>query len=340
MNTRRWILYLQTLSMLIHSGIDLLTAHQLMAKQTRFLHVQSCLWQVCHALSEGQGYHRSLRALHPPPLLSIYLQFGEQTGQLEHTVLGLCHWLRRHQQFKQQCTQALIYPSVILCTSLLLIMGMIFWVLPQFIVLYHQLNAELPPYLTWIVNTITPLHCLSAVLIMSLLCIGSGIAWRSRGYLRILIEKSLFAAPMLGPIFSVSSLSQQCELLALACRSGIPLPDALAILWQYGQYAGERQAWGSIHTCILQGMSLSQAMKQTQYFDSTFIELIHIGEQAGRLDEQFEQTSIYYTETLLEAMYRFKEAIQPSMMLILGVILGGWVILLYYPIIQLGYLVG
>jgi type II secretory pathway component PulF len=335
-----WIAYLHTLYMLISSGVDLLSAHQLMAKQDRFKRIQDQLWNICQSLTEGQRYYVALRYCHPPPLIAVYLQFGEVTGQLDATLLGLRDWLRRQHQFKRQCIQALTYPCMIFSISALLILGMIFWILPQLMTLYVQLNAPIPRYISQIVDTITVPHCTVFICMLGVLGMSLNMSWRAGAYLRLPLERCLFNTPLLGKIVWASRLSQNCELLTMAYRCGIPLAQALALLSQYGDYKLERQAWGSVHTQILGGRSLSEAMKLTTYFDPSFIELIDVGEKTGKLDEQFQHCAIYYTEHLLDTMSRFKEAIQPSMMLVLGLILGGWVILLYYPIVQLGYLVG
>lgn len=340
MNTPLWIAYLHTLYLLFTAGIDLLTAHQLMAQQQRFRSIHVHLWHVCQCIAEGQPYHQAILPCHPPPLIHVYLQVGEQTGQLEASLQRLHRWLYRQHQFKQQCLQALMYPGFIVLMGVFFILLMILWVLPQFIALYQQMNAEIPSYIHVLVHTVTPAFCIGLVIMMCLLICSLKLTWMTRGTLRLMMERILYRLPFLGTIFYRSGLSQQCELLSMSCCCGIPLTESLALLGQHGSYASERLAWSQVHAHLLQGTSLSQAMTFIPYFENTLIELIDIGERTGKLDEVFEQSSIYYTETLSEAMGHFKEAIQPTIMLLLGLMLGGWVILLYYPIIQLGYLVG
>lgn len=340
MNPRLWIAYLHTLYLLFTAGIDLLTAHQLMAQQQRFRSIHVHLWQVCQCIAEGQPYHQAILPFHPPPLIHVYLQVGEKTGQLEASIQRLHRWLCRQHQFNQQCLQALMYPGFIMFISLFFVLLMILWVLPQFIALYQQMNAEIPSYIHMLVNTVTPAWCMGFIITMCLLIFCFKTIWMTRGKCRLQMERILYRLPSLGPIFYRGALSQQCELLSMSCCCGIPLTESLALLGQHGSYASERLAWSQVHAHLLQGSSLSHAMRFIPYFESTLIELIDIGERTGKLDEVFEQSAIYYTETLSEAMGRFKEAIQPTIMLLLGLMLGGWVILLYYPIIQLGYLVG
>lgn len=340
MTSALWLIYLHSLFLLLNAGIDILTAHELMAKQQRFQRAQHRLWQLCQSIAEGHSYYHALKSCAPPPIIHLYLHMGEQSGQLDSLLYKLYLWLKRQLFFKQQCIQALIYPAFILMISISFLLLMIFWVLPQFISLYSQMNADIPGYVTAIVHYVTPNACIISVASMIILIVLLNLAWIKQGSARLKLEQTLYRIPILGSIFYHSDVSQHCELLALSCRSGIPLIEGLALLSQHGAQASGRRAWGQVHTALLQGSSLSEAMKQVPYFDHTITELIDIGERTGKLDEVFEQCAVYYTEMLSASMGQLKEAIQPTIMLVLGLMLGGWVIMLYYPIIQLGYHLG
>lgn len=338
--TTLWIAYLKSIYTLVHAGIDLLSAHRLIAQQQRFQSWQRALWDLCHALSQGRSYHQALQALQPSPLIALYLDVGERTGQLEAALFNLYTGLNQQLNFKQQCVHVLIYPCLVLSIALCLMAGLIFYILPTIAQLYTELHIATPVYMHVLLCTVTPMHCTLALLGLCSCIYALRTLWQAGGTSRIWLERILYKVPGLGRIWQDSALAQQAQLLGMSFRCGMPLTEALAFLTQEGIYHDMRSAWQAVHTGILQGVPFSATLRSTGRFEPIFIELIDIGERTGQLDEQLQQACIYYTEALSDSMQRFKALLQPCMMLILGILLGGWLILLYYPLIQVGYLVG
>lgn len=343
MNQNILMRLLETLPWMLASGIDLLQALTLIAREQRKWASRAVLNHLCQSIQQGQSFSFALNAqLRVPQAVYICIRTGEVSGHLPECLGHAYAWLRAQSTFKRSLTSQCFYPALLLTVLVCCFVLAFSFIMPSFEQLYHQFQAPLPQATQSLMRAYHTLvdHGPQWVLVLLLGILTSTLAIRTSHRARLIAETVLIHSPWLGTLLRLALTQRFCLLLGILLKAGVPLSEALHLLSEHMPLKTYRALFRQASRDLSQGQTLAVALGNSVYFDPALIRLLALGSESGTLDNVLNQLAKHYAERLKARQKHFKEIIQPILMLCLGVLIGAWVLLLYYPLIQLGSLIG
>ncbi|CAK9886020.1 MAG: Type II secretion system protein F [Candidatus Erwinia impunctatus] len=317
---------------------------QLIAEATPHPEWQALLYHLQRQIQQGSSFSQAL-AQWPgifPPLYPAVVSVGELTGYLEDCCQRLAQQQERHQRLQHNIRRALRYPVFTLVIALIVSLGMLTWVLPEFETIYTSFNAPLPLFTRWIMQMSHFLTQHGLIFLMAVSGIGYGcrITHQRSLIFQRYIQRQLLKIPLLGKVVHFSQLNVIFSTLTLTQQAGLTLPDSLQAtekviggrLWQ--------ETLTALCTHIINGNLLNTILLQHPLFPPLCHQMIKAGEASGSLDTVMKKLAdIYYDE----AQQRAEQALsllEPAMMLLVATIVGSLVIAMYLPLFNLGEIMG
>jgi len=347
--TRDWqwqhkIAFIRQLATLLKAGMSLVGSLQLLAEGHPEASWQALLSDLQRRITAGDPFSEALREWPEvfPPLYSALIHIGELTGELDACCLRLAQQQERQQLLQQKVKKALRYPLFILAVALLVSVGMLVFVLPEFVAIYRTFNAPLPAF-TATVITLSQLLQHQAPLLLLLMTAAiffcrqqrkKSVAWQQRE------QRLLLKLPLLSPLYRGSQLSQIYTTLALTQQAGLTLLQSLqavektlnAVIWREGIAALQQH--------IAAGNPLHQALKPHSLFTPLCYQLIKVGEESGSLDTLLGRLASWHEAQTHQLADTLAAALEPLMMVVIGVIVGALVVAMYLPVFRLGEALG
>jgi type IV pilus assembly protein PilC len=215
-------------------------------------------------------------------------------------------------------------------------------VVPQFQEVFKGFGAELPAFTLFVIGIS---EFVQAYWLLIVAAVGAGvggfIAARKRSKkLRDAIDRLALKAPIAGSIIEKSSVARYARTLSTTFAAGVPLVDALNSVAGSTGNSVYVDAVYRIRDDVSTGQQLNFAMKATGVFPNMIIQMVAIGEEAGALDDMLDKSASYYEEQVDNAVDNLTALMEPMIMAVLGVLVGGLIIAMYLPIFQLGRVVG
>lgn len=324
-----WHHFFTELAWLLHHGIPLQSAFHILLKQDRL----RPLHRLCfHCLQHiGAGYPLS-SALNISPQyvhFQVFIVCGEAGGALDMSLTRCAGWLQQILHFRQQCRALLFYPTLLVCLLLAGSTLLMTIIVPEFYALYQSFHAPMPLAMTWLWHMHLFLKTWGLYILLGALggCALLGYASHERLLFRFRITQDVLHA-------------HECAHLGQLLTGGIPVFQAFQHVIRHTQFALQAKRLTRILAHITEGHGLAQAYQHVGSYDPYLCDMLRIAEQTGTLDETYLKLSDYYTHQLDNRIQRIKQEWQPLFMLAMGLLIGSWVFLLYYPLIQLGYAMG
>ena len=338
-NTDR-IRYIEQLATLLHAGLPLAKCLTLLAEDHPLRHWQCLLQRLASQINNGIPLSEAMMDYSSifPPVYGKTIATAELTGRLDESCLALSEQQKRQVELKAKIVKALRYPALLLSVTVIVIAIMLVWVLPQFAELYKNFNAPLPHFTRLLMTCSQALIHHAPLFIGLLLSIAliSTYRYRRSAQLRIRIQRSLLHLPIIGRLITMANLSQLFYSLAMTQQAGLPLLKGLENAAQAQQNPIFRLAVEAVIENLHQGEALSLAIKQQSVFPSLCFQLIRVGEESGRLDQMMSRLAQHYQYQANSLSDTLSQMIEPIMMTVMGVIVGGLVLAMYLPIFQLG----
>jgi type IV pilus assembly protein PilC len=337
MNKKQLFLMLNELQWLLESGIDLLTALNLLGKQASLKSSRHFIHYFITQVQQGRTLSQAMQQ-HGNAVVTTFIRCGEASGELSKSLEYLCEWQQSIQRFYKSLKASLFYPGFVFSSAIVLLLFMLFFIVPQFEALYAQFQAPLPASTQWLLQFASSRPPLLPLAIGGFLAFTAALlAWQYSYAVRYLLELYVLRLPIIGTAMRFYQHAKFCRLLHLLLAAGLPLLDAMQLLRQAATSLPLQQALAQSQQSILQGTSLHRSLAQTKYFEGYLCDLVALAEHAGKLEPVLNQLANYYNERLEDVLNRCKQLLQPVMILFLGLLLGIWILLLYYPLLQLGY---
>lgn len=334
--TQALIELFQGLHALLKAGLDLVPALTLQIQHRQSFARE--LTQITVCLREGQSLsHAFQQYLTLPYQLQVYLRLGENTGDLVQACQFCINTLENHSSWRRMLWQIGFYPVLLLCTSISLFGVMMGFVLPEFASLYQTLNVELPRSTAWLLHLAN--WAPSLFIVVGILSVGMGIllywSWHQpRG--RFTLERTFTQVPILKHVIAHHYQYQIAHQLGSLLHAGSPLVEAIEFMREATQSPFFEQYLRQVQQRLQQGQSLRMSFCHGWNQDHTFKALLTYAEQTGQLDRIFTSLATQHKETMQQWQDKGKHMIQPIITLIMGGFLGIWILLLYYPMLQLG----
>jgi type IV pilus assembly protein PilC len=331
------------LSVLLTAGIPLFQAIQSTRQYVSKIALKIILNHIL--LDMNQGFALSIAlAKHPRQfdvLTCQLIKSGELSGTLDDMLKRIADHREKIVQLKSKIKKALIYPSAILITAIIMMGILLEMIIPQFQSLFEGVGVPLPWMTISIINLSVFIKLFGGfilIIIFGMMYLIYYLKKKNKNF-SIKYDRILFNFPGLGEVLKKSWLTRWARTLATVFAAGVPLLEALKALGKIENNYVFLQAMQMLQRAISKGMSLCQAMQSTKFFPPLMIEMIAAGEASGNLDIMLEKIADYYENELQQLTESLLQWLEPMIIIILGVMIGVLVIAMYLPIFRLGMVI-
>ncbi len=331
------------LATMLAAGIPLVQAFEIVGNGNDKPAMQKLILDIKAEVEGGTSLHEALgkHPLHFDDLFVNLVEAGEQAGALESLLDKVATYKEKTEALKKKVKKALFYPAAVLIVAVIVTIILLIFVIPQFEALFKGFGADLPAFTQFVIN-------ISRALQSDGLFIGAvtgGLIWtffyfkkRSRK-MREFLDRLSLKIPIIGPILNKSAIARYARTLSTMFAAGVPLVEALeSVAGATGNVVYE-DAVLKMRDEVSTGQRLQRAMEATALFPNMVIQMIAVGEESGSLDSMSAKVATFYEQEVDNAVDSMSSLLEPLIMAILGVLVGGLVIAMYLPIFKLGSVV-
>lgn len=275
------------------------------------------------------------------PLFCNLVESGEQSGTLDTMLERIAVYREKTESLKKKIKKALYYPVAVVVVAIIVTIILLVKVVPTFEQLFHSFGAELPGFTQFVLNISIALrfHGLTVFGITFAILFFLVQFHRRNKAFQHLIQKISLKAPVFGNIIKKSIIARFARTISITSTAGVPLIDALDSIAEACGNIIYSNAIQSIKSGVAMGQQMKTAMKKTNIFPPMVVQMVGIGEESGSLEKMLEKVATIYEEEVDAAVDGLATLLEPMIMVILGVIVGGLVIAMYLPIFKLGSVV-
>ena len=328
---------------LISAGVPLVQSCDIIAKTHGKPHIARLTNQIKHDIEIGTTFTESLQK-HPTVFNDLFcklINVGEKSGCLDRILDQLANYKEKIEHLKKKIKKALSYPLFVIIVSLLVTSALLILVIPQFQALFNSFGAELPLMTRAIIALSQFIQIHWAGIFMWLAAIPCLVIYAKNYFppLASAMDRGLLQFPVLGAILKKSAIARFSRTLAITFAAGLPLTEALKAV---AAATGNRifmQASQKIYEAVLTGNPLNQAIQNSHLFPNRVVQMIAIGEESGKLEHMLTKLADFYEHEVEVTVDILSSLLEPIIMVILGILVGGLVIAMYLPIFKLGSVV-
>jgi type IV pilus assembly protein PilC len=325
-------------SVMIDAGLPLVQCLDILGNQEEDRNFAAVILQTRSDVEGGASLADAMRK-HPKtfdPLFTNMIAAGEAGGILDTILKRLATYIEKAVKLAGQVKSAMIYPiAVIVIASL--VVGVILWkVIPTFAQLFQGLGASLPMPTRVVIAMSNGLVTYFPIFLVAAGALAYGFQRYYRtGSGRRVVDGVLLKAPVLGPIFRKIAVARFCRTLATLISSGVPILDGLEITARTAGNSVVEDAVMATRKSIERGETIAAPLKETAVFPAMVTQMIGVGETTGALDTMLAKIADFYEEEVDTAVAGLLTLLEPIMIAVLGVVVGGIVIAMYLPIFEL-----
>jgi type IV pilus assembly protein PilC len=328
---------------MLAAGIPLVQAFEIVGTGNEKPAMQKLILDIKSDVEGGTSLHEALgkHPLHFDDLFVNLVEAGEQAGALETLLDKIATYKEKTEALKKKIKKALFYPAAVLAVALIVTTILLIFVIPQFESLFKGFGADLPAFTQFVINMSRGLQDNGIFIGL----VVAGIVWtffyfqkRSRA-MREFLDRLMLKFPIIGPILYKGAIARFARTLSTMFAAGVPLVEALeSVAGACGNIVFE-DAVLKMRDEVATGQRLQRAMENTGLFPNMVIQMIAVGEEAGALDAMSGKVASFYEAEVDNAVDSMSSLLEPLIMAILGVLVGGLVIAMYLPIFKLGAVV-
>jgi type IV pilus assembly protein PilC len=332
-------IFYRQLATLITAGIPLVQGCDILLQSQKHPQLAKLIQTIKSELENGKALSTALRK-HPVEFdtLSCHLvEIAELSGTLDIMLKRIADHKENSRALKNKIKQALFYPAIITIVAILVTVTMLLVVIPRFAELFQNFHSQLP----WLTLQVIRLadfirqHWWLGLLPFS----GIFILWyfyKKSFRLKAALDHSLLKIPIIGELIQKFILARYGRTLATQLGAGIPITQALIMMVNTSNNHIFKTATKKLQLEISAGQSLNKAMLNTQAFPSLMTQMVKVGEESGSLEFMLGKAAEFYEAEIDYWIGNFSHLLEPLIIIILGVLIGGLVIAMYLPIFKLG----
>jgi len=331
------------LATMIVSGLSLLRALTILSEQTESDELKKVLAQVRADVETGSSLSNAL-ARHEnifPPLMLNMIRAGEVGGFLDETLLSVAENFEAEVKLKAKIKSAMTYPVVVFCIAILAVVGMLLFIVPVFEKMFSDLGGELPAPTQFLVFLSGVLKVGIIPLIIAIVIAAAWWRKHKNDYeVRRRVDPMKLKTPIFGNLFKKVAVARFTRNFGTMLSSGVPILQALDIV---GETSGNNviaEAIKEVQASVREGKPLTAPLAQHPVFPPMVVQMMAVGEDTGALDTMLEKVAEFYDQEVEATTEQLTSMIEPLMIAVLGVIVGGMIIALYMPIFSIFELVG
>jgi type IV pilus assembly protein PilC len=336
-------IFSRQLATMLGAGIPLVQAFEIIGAGHEKPAMQKLVLDIKSDVEGGTSLHEAL-AKHPlyfDDLFVNLVEAGEQAGALEGLLDKVATYKEKSEAVKKKVKKALFYPAAVLVVAVIVTIILLIFVIPQFEDLFKGFGADLPAFTQMVINLSRFVQS-EGIYIAIVVAAGFWTFFyfhkRSRR-MRQFLDRMSLKLPIIGPILNKAAIARYARTLATMFAAGVPLVEALE--WVAGACGNIvfEDAVLKMRDEVATGQRLQRAMENTGIFPNMVVQMIAVGEESGSLDTMAGKVATFYEDDVDAAVDSMSSLLEPLIMLILGVLVGGLVIAMYLPIFKLGSVV-
>jgi type IV pilus assembly protein PilC len=336
-------IFARQMATMMSAGVPLVQSFEIIGQGSDNQSMQKLIMGIKHEVEGGVTLAEALTKypLYFDPLFINLVNAGEQSGALETMLDKLATYKEKVEALKAKVKKALFYPIAVLVVAFVVTVILLVFVVPQFEELFDSFGADLPALTRFVID-------LSKFMQAWWWVIALGLAGSVYMFLRIKktspklqesVDRLALKAPVIGEIATKSAIARFSRTLETMSAAGVPLVEAMdSVAGATGNIIYERASL-KIKDEVSQGTQLQTSMRNTGLFPNMAIQMVSIGEEAGSLDDMLAKVADFYEAEVDNAVDALTSLLEPIIMSVLGVLVGGLIVAMYLPIFKLGSVV-
>ncbi|TVQ32362.1 MAG: type II secretion system F family protein [Wenzhouxiangella sp.] len=332
------------LATMLTSGIPLVQSFSIIAAAAENPRMKKLLDTIRKDVESGSTFGEALRK-HPVYFDNLYVSLveaGESAGVLDSVLDSIASYQERIESIKGKIKKAMFYPAAVVAVALAVTALLLIVVIPQFEDMFQGFGADLPAFTRFVVGISHFMQSQGWIIIIAAVLLVMGfiqLKKRSRAFERG-IDRISLKIPIIGPVLEKSALARFSSTLAITFAAGVPLVDALkTVAGATGNIVYE-EAVHKVREDVSTGHQLQLSMQQTGLFPPMLIQMTAIGEEAGSLDAMLVKVANVYEEEVNNTVDALSSLLEPIIIVVIGILVGGMVVAMYLPIFQMAEVVG
>ena len=333
-------IFSRQLSTMLTAGIPLVQAFEIVGAGHENAAMQKLILNIKGDVEGGSALAEALakQPLYFDDLFVNLVEAGEQAGALETLLDKIATYKEKTEAIKKKIKKALTYPAAVMVVALVVTTILLVFVIPAFEDLFKGFGADLPTFTRMVIDLSVFVRTNGVILAIGIAAAFTTFFYfkkRSRA-LRHFLDRLSLKAPIIGPILQKASIARYARTLSTMFSAGVPLVEALqSVAGACGNIVYE-QGVLAMRDEVSTGQRLQQAMENTDLFPNMVIQMIAVGEESGSLDDMSAKVADFYEEDVDNAVDNLSSLLEPLIMSILGVLVGGLVVAMYLPIFKMG----
>jgi len=329
---------------MLNAGVPLVQSLELIAKSNEKESLRKLMTSIGNEVATGTPLSQTLRSYprHFDDLYCDLVEAGEQSGSLDTIYDRISTYKEKSEALKSKIKKAMFYPAAVLIVAFVVTMLLLLFVIPQFQDIFSGFGAELPAFTMFVLGISDIVqnywYMIFGAIILAVFLFKR--AHRGSEKVRNNTDKFVLKIPIISTILDKAAVARFARTLSTTSAAGIPLVDALlSAAGASGNYV-YRSAVHAMRTEVMAGMQINVAMKTTDAFPDMVSQMVMIGEESGDLDGMLAKVADIYEQQVDDAVDGLTSLLEPMIMVVLGVVVGGLIVAMYLPIFELGSVIG
>jgi type IV pilus assembly protein PilC len=333
-----FLVFNQQFLTLIRAGLPILNSLELLIKRQKDATLKQILENVRDRVKGGELLSDSFAAQGiVPKIYTTTLMAGEKSGNMDEVLTRYINFQRLAMTFRKKLFVSLIYPTLLVTVVMIMVTFLFTYVVPKFADLFSSLDAKLPAITVFMLGVGVNAQKYAPFVILGLIVLGFVLwRWKDTDGGADRIDRAILSLPLLGEIRLKHQVASFSRMLATLLQGGLPLVPAMETA---GTSMTSRRILKGIMragTRVREGQGLAPSLEEQEIFPGLAVEMIEVGESTGALPQMLNSVAEFYEEDVQTALGATMALIEPIILMVMAVFVGGVLISLYLPIFTLG----
>lgn len=336
-------IFTRQMATMMKAGVPLVQSFEIVADGVESEALRTLIMSIREDVASGTSFASSLlkHPKHFDELFCSLVESGEQSGALETMLDRIATYKEKTEAIKAKIKKALTYPIAVVVVAVVVTGILLVKVVPQFAETFSSFGADLPAFTLFVLGiseTVQEWWLIILVAIIASVFAFKEANQRSKAFSEG-VDKIMLKLPIIGNIVYNSIIARYARTLSTTFAAGVPLIDALDSVAGATGNSVYTKAVYIIRDEVSTGIQLNSSMRKANIFPSMLLQMTAIGEESGALDEMLEKVALYYEEMVDNLVDSLTSLLEPLIMSVLGVLVGGLMIAMYLPIFQMGQVI-
>lgn len=328
---------------MLNAGVSLLQSLEMIGQGHAKQKMRKLLLEISNEVKSGGMLSIALRK-HPEFFDDLYcdlVKTGEQSGALEVIFDRVAEYKEKAEALKSKIKKAMFYPIAVLVVAFIVTTILLIFVVPQFEEIFSNFGAELPAFTQFVLGISRFMQAYGLYFIVAVIFAGFmfGKAHKNSKALRDKVDAQILKLPVVGEILRKAAIARYTRTLATTFASGVPLIQGLESAAGASGNAVYRDAILFVRKEVASGLPMNTAMRATNVFPDMVNQMVAIGEESGAVDDMLSKVASIFEAEVDDMVDGLTSLLEPLIMAVLGVIIGGLIVAMYLPIFEMGKVV-